>query len=142
MKKTKLLLIMSLYAVATVCATNVSRKIVDLNFGWRFHLGDVAGAATLTFDDSDWRVVDVPHDFQIEQPWIAPAPDEKADNNDPAANIKSRLSSRGFKEMGKAWYRYKQRVAVFELTRFASLRGGTTKQSRGFVFWIASLCSQ
>ena len=116
MKKTKLLLIMSLYAVATVCATNVSRKIVDLNFGWRFHLGDVAGAATLTFDDSDWRVVDVPHDFQIEQPWVAPAPDEKADNNDPAANIKSRLSSRGFKEMGKAWYRYK-------LTPADSLRG-------------------
>ena len=107
---------MSLYAVATVCATNVSRKIVDLNFGWRFHLGDVAGAATLTFDDSDWRVVDVPHDFQIEQPWVAPAPDEKADNNDPAANIKSRLSSRGFKEMGKAWYRYK-------LTPADSLRG-------------------
>lgn len=107
MKKTKLLLILSLYAVATVCAGNVSRKIIDLNFGWRFQLGDVAGAATLTFDDSDWRVVDVPHDFQIEQPWVAPAPDEKADNNDPAANIKSRLSSRGFKEMGKAWYRYK-----------------------------------
>ena len=47
----------------------------------------------------------MPHDFQIEQPWVAPAADEKADNSDAAANIKSRLSSRGFKEMGKGWYR-------------------------------------
>jgi len=49
--------------------------------------------------------VNVPHDFQIEQPWVAPAADEKADNTDVAANIKSRLSSRGFKEMGKGYYR-------------------------------------
>ena len=47
----------------------------------------------------------LPHDFQIEQPWVAPAADEKADNTDVAANIKSRLSSRGFKEMGRGWYR-------------------------------------
>ena len=47
----------------------------------------------------------MPHDFQIEQPWVAPAADEKADNTDVAANIKSRLSSRGFKEMGKGYYR-------------------------------------
>ena len=47
----------------------------------------------------------MPHDFQIEQPWVAPAADEKADNTDVAANIKSRLSSRGFKEMGKGHYR-------------------------------------
>ena len=82
------------------------RVVEDLNFGWKFHNGDVAGAAQTIFDDSQWRTVNVPHDFLIEQTWVAPAPDEQADNDDPAANIKSRLSSRGFKEMGKAWYRY------------------------------------
>ncbi|MCR5469625.1 MAG: DUF4982 domain-containing protein [Prevotella sp.] len=51
------------------------------------------------------RTVDLPHDFQIEQPWVAPEADEKADNSDVAANIKSRLSARGFKEMGTGWYR-------------------------------------
>ena len=56
-------------------------------------------------DEGEWRKVNVPHDFQIEQPWVAPSADEKADNTDVAANIKSRLSSRGFKEMGKGYYR-------------------------------------
>ena len=36
---------------------------------------------------------------------VARAADEHADNRDQAANVKSRLSSRGFKEMGKGWYR-------------------------------------
>ena len=66
-----------------------------LNFGWEFRLND----------EGEWRKVNVPHDFQIEQPWVAPSADEKADNTDVAANIKSRLSSRGFKKMGKGYYR-------------------------------------
>ncbi|MBR5656100.1 MAG: DUF4982 domain-containing protein [Prevotella sp.] len=81
------------------------RTVTNLNFGWRFHAGDVSGAEQFAFDDSDWRTVDLPHDFQIEQPWVKPGADEKADNTDVAANIKSRLSSRGFKEMGIGWYR-------------------------------------
>ena len=81
------------------------RTVLNLNFGWQFHLGDLADGAAVTLDDTDWRTIDVPHDFQIEQPWVAPSADEKADNTDVAANIKSRLSSRGFKEMGIGWYR-------------------------------------
>ena len=76
-----------------------------LNFGWKFHAGDLTGAEATNLDDSGWRTVDLPHDFQIEQPWVAPSADERPDNTDVAANIKSRLSSRGFKEMGKGWYR-------------------------------------
>ena len=71
------------------------RSEQKINFGWEFRLND----------EGEWRRIDVPHDFQIEQPWVAPAADEKADNTDVAANIKSRLSSRGFKEMGKGYYR-------------------------------------
>lgn len=85
-------------AIITVLITlNVSaqRHVECLNFGWEFRLND----------EGEWRKVNVPHDFQIEQPWVAPAADEKADNTDVAANIKSRLSSRGFKEMGKGYYR-------------------------------------
>ena len=49
--------------------------------------------------------MDLPHDFQIEQPWVAPSAEEREDHSDAAANIKSRLSARGFKEMGTGWYR-------------------------------------
>jgi beta-galactosidase len=58
------------------------------NFGWKFKAGEVANAQSLTFDDSDWRKLDLPHDFQIEQPW------------DKAAS-----RGRGFKAMGIGWYR-------------------------------------
>ena len=76
-----------------------------LNFGWKFHAGDIKNGESDTFDDSNWKSVDLPHDFQIEQPWIAPAANETGSNADEGANIKSRLSSRGFKEMGIGWYR-------------------------------------
>ena len=104
----------------------------SLNFGWRFRLGDVAGAEAPSFDDSAWRTVDVPHDFQIEQPWVAPAVGETADNNDPAANIRSRLSSRGFKEMGKAWYRY-------HLTPADSLRGRRMLLDFGGIMYVGDV---
>ena len=93
--------------MTAMCVTSAmaQRSVETLNDGWRFQAGNVENGAAVDLNDSQWRVVNVPHDFQIEQPWVAPAADEKADNNDPAANIKSRLSSRAFKEMGKGWYR-------------------------------------
>ena len=72
------------------------RQIISLNMGWEFSRDSLFNIS---------RTIDVPHDFQIEQPWVAPAADERADNSDVAANIKSRLSARGFKEMGVGWYR-------------------------------------
>ncbi|MDE6161312.1 MAG: beta galactosidase jelly roll domain-containing protein, partial [Muribaculaceae bacterium] len=39
---------------------------VAFNDGWRFHLGEVAGAETPGFDDSGWRTLDLPHDWAIE----------------------------------------------------------------------------
>nr|MCR4582277.1 beta-galactosidase [Prevotella sp.] len=84
-----------LLAVSFACSAAAQRTTQCMNFGWEFRLNN----------EGEWRKIDVPHDFQIEQPWVAPAADEKADNTDVAANIKSRLSSRGFKEMGKGYYR-------------------------------------
>ena len=115
MKKRLLLLSLSLQATLLLCAASV-RTTVDLTFGWRFHAGDTTGAAAVATKDGAWRLVDLPHDFQIEQPWVAPDAAEKVDNSDPGANITSRLSGRGFKEMGNAWYRY-------HLTPHDSLRG-------------------
>lgn len=72
-----------------------ARQKVNLNLGWEFHRGD-----------SVWQRVDLPHDFQVTQPWVEPDAGERASSSDGAANVKSRLSARGFKEMGKGWYRY------------------------------------
>jgi len=65
------------------------RQKLLLDSGWRFHLGDIdaplpnthiaaymankagwaRGAAKPSFDDSDWRIVDLPHDWSIEGPF-------------------------------------------------------------------------
>lgn len=41
---------------------------LELNFDpqWRFHLGDVESAEAAHFNDSAWRQIDVPHDFNRE----------------------------------------------------------------------------
>ena len=90
--------IISLFSVALLTAINgmAQRQVETLNFGWEF-------SRDKTFKDVE--KVNVPHDFQISQPWVTPSPDEKPDNTNAAANIKSRLSARGFKEIGTGWYR-------------------------------------
>lgn len=82
------------------------RQVENFNFGWKFHLGDIdmSRLTEMPGENDGWRSIDVPHDFQVEQPWVAPAADEKANNSDGAANFKSRLSARGFKEMGVGCY--------------------------------------
>lgn len=90
--------IISLFSVALLTAINgmAQRQVETLNFGWEF-------SRDKTFKDVE--KVNVPHDFQISQPWVTPSPDEKPDNTNAAANIKSRLSARGFKEIGTGWYK-------------------------------------
>ena len=72
------------------------RQVETLNFDWQFSRDSLF---------TNTETISVPHDFQISQPWVPPAADEKADNTDVAANIKSRLSARGFKEIGTGWYK-------------------------------------
>lgn len=48
-------------AVARTYTPPALRTRLDLNSGWRFHKGDVAGAEAPGFDDSGWGAVNVPH---------------------------------------------------------------------------------
>ena len=88
-------LLLLLLCVPTI-ATAQQRKVETLNFGWEFSRDSLF---------TNVQHVDVPHDFQISQLWVPPTADERPDNSDAGANIKSRLSARGFKEMGTGWYR-------------------------------------
>ena len=93
------------YATVPLLAVAQSDTIC-LDRGWMFQLGEGASPA-ITVQKAKaegWKEINVPHDFQIEQPWVAPSADERADNSDAGANIRSRLSARGFKEMGGGWY--------------------------------------
>jgi beta-galactosidase len=70
-----------------------ARDRLSLNRGWTFQ--DEEGHTSL---------VDLPHDYQIGQPWVVPGIDERPDDTDGAANVKSRLSARAFKECTRGVY--------------------------------------
>lgn len=82
------------------------RDTISINQGWQFHRGDVKNMAELITTQSGDDVVNLPHDFLIGQDWVAPDASERPDNSDAGSNVRSRLSPRGFKEMGIGWYRY------------------------------------
>ena len=105
-------------------ASGAGRERLLLDFGWRFHFGhaddpsqdfgfgsssvgnfqktgNFMPAGAISFDDGDWRSLDLPHDWAVELPF----------QNDPG------LSSKGFYPLGRkypatsvGWYR-----RVFEL---------------------------
>lgn len=66
-----------------------AREVINLNQGWRFILGDGAYGVP-DVDDSDWRVLDVPHDWSIEG---------KYDKRNPSG------PQGGFMPCGTGWYR-------------------------------------
>ena len=44
---------------------NNGRLVWNFNAGWRFHLGDVAGAEVKDYNDKSWEVVSTPHTVQL-----------------------------------------------------------------------------
>jgi beta-galactosidase len=116
----------SMAAQTQVVAPASPRERLLLDFGWRFHFGHAVNAArdfdfgngrsrafqktgnflpvaALAFDDSDWKTLNLPHDWVIGLPF----------KNDPA------LSSKGFYPIGRSypensvgWYR-----RIFEIPK-------------------------
>lgn len=80
---------MLLGSLTTAFGRNMEPRIDQLfNFDWKFSMGNPEGAEKREYDDSSWRKLDIPHDFQFEMPWDSTA-----------------ARGRGFKPMGTAWYR-------------------------------------
>lgn len=87
---------------------DLAHQKLSLNKGWRFYKGDIAfpvitgqgmtyesakagkswGAAAPGYDDTDWRLVTLPHDWAVENPY------------DSKANM-----AQGYRERGIGWYR-------------------------------------
>ena len=102
--------------MGTLPAAAAVRDTISINCGWQFHRGDVKNISELKSTQGEDDVVNLPHDFLIGQDWVAPDASERPDNSDAGSNVRSRLSPRGFKEMGIGWYRY-------ELTPKAEWKG-------------------
>ena len=79
---------------------DAAREYVNLDPDWRFRIGESPAAMEPMFDDSGWRIVNVPHDWSIEGPF------------EPGLG-----SGNGFAPGGIAWYRRHFQVSAADAGR-------------------------
>lgn len=63
-----------LFALSVAHANSRPGKTVSFNDDWRFHLGDLGNAQDAGFNDSQWRQLNLPHDWSIEGEFNENAP--------------------------------------------------------------------
>ncbi len=64
MKSIKLISAIVALLVATMVQAQTEK--MSINDSWRFHLGDVAAAGTVGFQDNDWEHINLPHTWNID----------------------------------------------------------------------------
>lgn len=79
-------------ATAGAGTVRVSRSFDE---DWLFHLGDPAGAEHVAYDDGDWRRLDVPHDWRIEDLATAASTDGRATADPSLLAFRTRPSTDG-----------------------------------------------
>jgi beta-galactosidase len=85
-----------LTTIDLIAQNSTTRTESVFDFGWKFHRGGVQRAEVPDFDDAEWRAVDLPHDWSIENiPGTSSPFDPKA---------VGQVSS-GFTVGGTGWYR-------------------------------------
>ncbi|HPF50659.1 MAG TPA: glycoside hydrolase family 2 TIM barrel-domain containing protein [Draconibacterium sp.] len=87
----------------TSCTTQNQQVNRDSNFNdnWKFIRADVENAQTPAFDDSSWRILDLPHDYSIED-----LPEKEGVKQiGPFSEESAGRSSTGHVVGGTAWYR-------------------------------------
>ncbi len=61
-----LLFAVAIFTHVSCFANSRPQQTLSFNQDWRFRLGDVTGVQDAGFDDSQWRQLDLPHDWSIE----------------------------------------------------------------------------
>jgi beta-galactosidase len=100
-----LLLLLS-FSGQALFAQQGSAGRVNFNAGWKFYLGDQAGANAKAFADQAWRTLDLPHDWSIEGTF---------DKNNPATEGGGALPG------GIGWYRKQFTVPASSKGKFVAI---------------------
>lgn len=111
MKKKRLIALCALCLPALfACKSYASDRKVNFNKEWKFHRGSLANAEQPNYNDSQWRLLDVPHDWSVE-----PAPIQKEGIT---VGPFSKLNESGFDGIdlgqtlgGEGWYRKEFTIA-------------------------------
>ncbi|KXX69254.1 glycoside hydrolase family 2 TIM barrel-domain containing protein [Flammeovirga sp. SJP92] len=83
------IVLLILFFTFSSCSQVRRRTVDDFNFGWKFSKNDISNAQNITFDDTSWEDIRLPHDWSILGGY----------QKDKGA------SSTGFTEGGIGWYR-------------------------------------
>lgn len=83
MKSISVFILALIFACFTASA-QMPRKRVSFDQNWRFVLGDNGQAKNAEFDDSKWRMLDLPHDWSIEGSFNEKNPTTQAEGGLPA----------------------------------------------------------
>jgi len=78
----------------------------SFDFGWKFYKGDAPGAQQPGFADTNWRSLDLPHDWSVEGPFATTEPSG---------------GSGGFAPTGIGWYRKHFRLPASSKDRKVSV---------------------
>ncbi len=90
-----------LAALAVVLTMQASPRKANFDSSWMFHRGALVDAESTSYDDSSWRLLDLPHDWSVEPlenqvPGLTIGPFTKTSVSQDAV---------GFTEGGEGWYR-------------------------------------
>jgi beta-galactosidase len=125
MMKRTFLLASLLFLIASVDAQTKTREKLSLDNGWRFYQGDIPmpiikgqdmsygnakagkawGAADPKFDDTEWRLLSLPHDWAVENPF------DSTEN-----------SNQGYKKRGIGWYRRNFKIDKADKGKYLELQ--------------------
>ncbi|MBB4802206.1 beta-galactosidase [Flavobacterium nitrogenifigens] len=86
----KITLAFAILLSVSIFAQKQARIVEDFNKNWNFKLGDYPEAINANFNASDWRTLQLPHDWSIEGAFDKDAKTKQA---------------QGFLPAGKGWYR-------------------------------------
>ena len=84
------LVIFMVSSASCFSARNPSRLKLNFDSDWKFSKGDFPEASKIAFDDKQWQMLDVPHDWSITEPFL---------KDNPTGN------PGGFASTGIGWYR-------------------------------------
>lgn len=116
--------VISMHMARAQNSASVHQRL-SLDYGWRFHLGDIPfpvikghdmsygaakagkawGAAAPEYKDASWRLLDLPHDWASEQPF------------DSTANL-----SQGYRQRGIGWYRRSFKLDAADRGKYLELQ--------------------
>jgi beta-galactosidase len=123
---TFLFLALTSLSLATQAGEESRSHDQSFDAGWRFLRADAPGAESPVFDDSQWRTLDVPHDWSIEDlPAVGTAASEQSATNRVGPFDRSQSkggNATGYVVGGTGWYRKHFTLAATDAKKLVAAR--------------------